>query len=119
MEVARGPRSVRVRLARVAEGVMALNSAARPSAGRGRWITLDGKEVIVGVVVAGDTAGKVEMQLHLDLVGELVPIEPLAAKIRADVEDRARREGLAGHLGQVDITIHDLILQPAEKGDGR
>ena len=113
----RRPQSVRIRLARVAEGVIALDSAVSPTAGRGRWITLDGDHVIAGVSVAEGADGKVEIELHLDLVWPTPPIQRVAELIREDVARGARGQGLEDRLGQVDVTLHDLRL-PSESDEG-
>lgn len=109
------PRSVRVRLARIAAGVIALDSTVEPNSGRGRWMTLDGREQIAGVVAAEGADGKVEVELHLDLAWPPPPIERVAELIRDDVTAAARRDDLGDRLGRVDITVHDLLLQSADE----
>ncbi len=108
-------RSVRVRLARVAERVIALNTAVTPTAGLGRWVTGDGPDTIVGVLAAESVDGTVDLDLHLRLFWPPPPLDTLSRLLRSDLRREAEREGLGERLGGVDIHVNDLLERALDK----
>ncbi len=104
--------SERVELARLAlTHALAIDGVVRADAGpRGTRITLDGGERLAGVTAAALSDGRYTVTLHL--VARVVPLEPLAARIRARIERGAARAGLGRALGPIDIVFEDLAELP-------
>lgn len=69
--------------------------------------TVEGRERVAGVVVAAIGGGRFSVELHL--VGGLVPLHPLAERVRDRVERAAAKAGLRDALGPVDITFEDVL----------
>lgn len=111
--------SRRVELARLAAGAIALDGALEPTAGDGRWVTADGQDRIQGVLGSEDAAGRIDLELHLLAHWPTGSLEGLAAGLRRRLAEVVRSEGLAGVLGAVDITIHDLVLDEPREGRPR
>ncbi len=107
------PTSRRIAIARLAEEVIASDPGVGGTPEGGRWSTHDGDRVIPGVVVAAAADGRVEVDLHLLAYLPPRPMEQQAESLRAALVAAARRAGLAGGLGEIDVTIHDL-LSPEE-----
>jgi hypothetical protein len=101
--------SERVRLARVAHNAaLGVNGVVAADAGRfGTRVTADGEERLPGVLVTARAGGGYAVELHL--VCDVVPLRPLAERIREQVERAAAGAGLAHALGHVDITIEDVV----------
>jgi hypothetical protein len=108
------PASARIALARVAEALLALDTGVEPTVGVGRWVTLDGRRPIAGVVAAEEGDGKVEVELHLVVRWPAPPLTELAAKLRRELRREAVRSGLGSQLGAIGIDFHDLALPSAE-----
>ncbi len=117
------PTSVRIGVARLAEQVIAADPGVGPVQHGGRWLTRDGDRVIPGVVVAAAGAAQVDVSLHLDAFLPPRPLEQQAAELRTALLGAARRAGLADSIGEIDVTIHDLVAPeeipgPGERGAG-
>ncbi len=106
--------SERVELARLAlTEALALDGVVRADAGPfGTRITLDGREPLAGVTAAALSDGRYGVTLHL--VSRVVPLRPLADRIRARIKRRASRAGLEEVLGPIDIVFEDLAELPRE-----
>lgn len=110
-----GPASPRLVLARVAERAVAVTPAVAGVAGpRGRWSTRDGERTIDGVVVtavAGDGAGgeRYEVDLHLAVSWPPPAFDALARELRERIVAGAARQGLAGVVAAVAVSIEDVV----------
>ncbi len=109
------PPTDRVRLAEVAlaaalkvEGVVSLHASPGGGSTRGSGRRLDG----VSVVAGGDE--RFDVALHL--VTRIVPLHPLAERVRERVSRAAGRSGLGDRLGPVDVRIEDLAEPPVGAG---
>ncbi len=103
-----GPGSPRVELARLALAeALATNGVIGAVEGRrGFWVTVCNGERLGGVTARALPDGRYEIALHL--VGRLlVPLHPLAERVRSRVERAASEAGLADALGPVDIAFED------------
>ena len=69
----------------------------------GRHATIVGSERLQGVVVAALRGGRYSVDLYL--TAELVPLGPLAGRLREAVRRNVRAIGLEELLGPVDITF--------------
>jgi hypothetical protein len=103
------PLSVRVQLARLAlESALAVDGVVGSDPGpRGMWATADERERLPGVTSMARADGTYGLALHL--VTRVVPLHPLADRVRARVARAAARAGLAERLGPLDITIEDVV----------
>ena len=116
MAAAVGPPTDRVRLAEVAlEAALKVDGVVAPRAPiggsgstRGSGRRLDG----VSVVAGGDE--RFDVSLHL--VTRIVPLHPLADRVRERVSRAAGRSGLGDRLGPVDVRIEDLAEPPVGAG---
>ncbi|CAN5261428.1 hypothetical protein BH18ACT14_BH18ACT14_11310 [soil metagenome] len=73
---------------------------------RGLWLTVSEGEQLGGVTAVALPDGRYEIGLHL--VGRLlVPLHPLAERIRSRIERAATEAGLADALGPIDIAFED------------
>lgn len=101
--------SPRMQLARVAlEAALAVKGVAGAHSGPvALRATVEGRERVAGVVVVAAGDGRYGVELHL--VTELVPLQPLAERVRKRVERAASTAGLRDALGAVDITFEDLV----------
>ena len=101
--------SERVMLARVAlDAALSVNGVVSGDAGRfGTWVTADGEERLPGVLVTARAGGGFAVELHL--VAQVVPLHPLAERIREQVARAAAGAGLADVLGNVDVTFEDVV----------
>jgi len=108
--------STRVLIARLAlDAALALDGVAGPEAGPGRvWTTPAGSERLDGVVVTAVPGGRYGVTLHL--VCELVPLHPLADRIRERLARAVTATGLEEALGPVDIAFEDVAPEPAGSG---
>jgi hypothetical protein len=106
--------SERVELARLALAqALALDGVVRADAGPlGTRITLDGREPLAGVTAAALADGRYGVTLHL--VSRVVPLRPLADRIRARIKRGASRAGLEDALGPIDIFFEDLAELPGK-----
>ena len=100
--------SERVELARLAlRQALSAEGIVRADAGPlGTRITLDGHERLGGVTAAALSDGRYSVPLHL--VARVVPLLPLARRIRAGIERGAARAGLEQVLGPIDIVFEDV-----------
>ena len=103
------PLSVRVQLARLAlESALAVDEVVGSDPGpRGMRVTADGRERLPGVTSIARADGTYGLALHL--VTWVVPLHPLADRVRSRVARAASRAGLAERLGPLDITIEDVV----------
>ena len=103
------PLSVRVQLARLAlESALAVDGVVGSDPGpRGVRVTADGRERLPGVTSMARADGTYGLALHL--VTRVVPLHPLADRVRSRVARAAARAGLAERLGPLDITIEDVV----------
>lgn len=107
------PRSVRVRLARVAlEAALGISGVAEGHAGRvGIAFTNDAGERLWGVIATAAPDGSVSVELHL--VAELVPLVELGDAVRAAVVAAASATGLAESLARVDVRFEEVTAPSA------
>jgi hypothetical protein len=71
--------------------------------GDGRYVTIVGSERLPGVVVVALKDGRYSVDLYL--TAELVPLGPLAGRLREAVRRNVKAIGLGELLGPVDITF--------------
>jgi hypothetical protein len=90
-----------LRQALVVDGVVGADAGSL-----GLRVTLDGSQRLAGVTAAALADGRYGMTLHL--VARLVPLHPLAERIRERIERGASLAGLAQVLGPIDIVFEDL-----------
>ena len=102
--------SERVRLARLAlDAALGVEGVVSSDAGPlGAWVTADGEERLPGVVVTALAGGGYGAELHL--VTAVVPLLPLADRVRSEVERAASSAGLADVLGPVGVAIEDVVV---------
>ena len=105
-----GPTSVRIAVARLAEKVIAADPGVGVIREGRRWITQDGGRTIPGVVVAAAAGGRVEVGLHLVAYMPPRPLAEQAERLREALLAAAGRAGLAADVGEIDVTIHDLVV---------
>jgi hypothetical protein len=103
------PISRRIAIARLAEEVVAAEPGVGAAREGGRWATRDGDRSIPGVVVAASGGGRVEVDLHLVAYMPPRPLGEQASTLREALVAAARRAGIGDSLGQIDVTIHDLV----------
>jgi hypothetical protein len=108
------PASARVRLARIAERVLAADEQVGPTAAGGRWVTRDADRTIPGVVVVESAGGAVDVSLHLVVAAPTEPLENTAGRVRAAIVAAAAAAGLGGRLGSIDVEFHDLAPVESE-----
>lgn len=98
----------RVRLAEVAiEAALRVDGVLAPSAPReGTGSTLGSGRRIDGVSVLAGGEERFDVSLHL--VTRMVPLQPLADRVRERVTRAAERSGLGDRLGPVGVRIEDL-----------
>ncbi len=109
--------SERVRLARLAlDAALGVDGVVSSHAGPlGTRVTVDREERLPGVVATALAGGGYGVELHL--VTEVVPLHPLADRVRSRVVQAASAVGLDGALGPVDITIADVVgSHPVSEG---
>jgi hypothetical protein len=104
------PTSARIALARLAGAVIALDGGVEPTLGLGRWVTVDERRPISGVVASEEAGGKVGIELHLVVQWPPQPLEGLAEKLRWELRREAARAGLGDRLGEIAIDFQDLAL---------
>lgn len=104
-----GP-SERAQLARVAlTAALGVDGVVSSHAGPGGTrVTEDRGERLPGVLATALAGGGYGIELHL--VTEVVPLFPLAERVRSRVERAASSAGLAHVLGPVDVTIEDVVM---------
>jgi hypothetical protein len=103
------PISRRIAIARLAEAVVAADPGVGATREGGRWLTRDGDRVIAGVVVAAAGDGRVDVAIHLVAYMPPRPLREQATALREALVAAARRTGVAESLGNIDVTIHDLV----------
>ena len=111
-----GPPTDRVRLAEVAlEAALKVDGVVAPHAPiggggstRGSGRRLDGVSVVAG--------GHERFDVSLHLVTRIVPLHPLADRVRERVSRAAGRSGLGDRLGPVDVRIENLAEPPVSAG---
>ncbi len=106
--------SDRVELARLAlTQALAVDGVVRADPGPlGTRVTLDGAERLAGVTAAALSDGCYAITLHL--VARVVPLRPLADRIRTRIERGAARAGLDQALGPIDIVFGDVAELPGK-----
>jgi hypothetical protein len=106
------PASVRVRLARTAlEAALSTRGVVAADAGPSQMFASAGAgERLEGVVATALPGRRYNVGLHL--VAALVPLHPLADKIRSRVRTSARSAGLGDVLGPIDISFEDVVERP-------
>ena len=121
---AEAPASERVLLARtaIAAALMVDGVVEAHAPEKGGVVTgSSGGAAIQGVRVLAGEGGRYDVDLHL--VARLVPLPPLAERVRSRVTKAAQRAGLADRLGPVSIRFEDLAvaedLAMAHEGGGR
>lgn len=105
---ASGPGSARLELARLALAeALATNGVIGAVEGpRGFWVTASDGERVAGVTAVALPDGRYEIGLHL--VGRLlVPLHPLAERVRSRIGRAATEAGLAYVLGPIDVAFED------------
>jgi hypothetical protein len=112
------PTSTRIVLARLAEQVIAADPGVGATREGGRWLTRDGDRVIPGVVVAAAGDGRVDVAIHLVAYMPPRPLREQADGLRAALTMAARRTAVAESLGEIDVTIHDLVAPEEIPGLG-
>lgn len=97
-----------MRLARVAlEAALGVDGVTGADSGNaGLLATFDGLDRLSGVLATADQEDKVSISLNL--VVSLVPLRPLADRVRASVVSAAGAAGLGQSLGPVDIVFADV-----------
>ena len=107
---AAGP-SERAQLARVAlTAALGVDGVVSSHAGPGGTrVTDDRGERLRGVLATALAGGGYGVELHL--VTQVVPLLPLAERVRSRVERAASSAGLAHVLGPVDVTIEDVVTR--------
>ena len=113
------PATARVRLARIAEGVIDADDGVGATVGAGRWLTRDGDRTIAGVVVAESPGGAVDLQLHLIVATPVEPLEQGAERLRQAIREEAVRADLLERLGAIDVSFHDVAAPPEADGGPR
>lgn len=95
-------------LARLALGeALATNGVIGAVEGpRGFWVTVADGERLGGVTALALSDGRYEVALHL-VSRLLVPLHPLAERIRLRIERAAAEAGLADVLGPIEIAFED------------
>ncbi len=83
-------------------GVIAGHSGPNASA-----VTACPSGLLRGVVVAAVAGGRYTVDLHL--VARPVPLHPLGDAVRARIERRSQRAGLADLLGTVTVSFEDVV----------
>jgi len=115
--VAAGP-SPRARLARLArEAALAAPGVAGLSSGPGRLlIAADRGEALTGVSAEARGDGRFDIRVAV-VVGEpLPPLQELAERIRARLDETAAAQGLGELLGPVEVSIADVVIPAALAG---
>ncbi len=74
----------------------------------GRWVTRDGDQESRGVLVAAQSDGRYELELHLIVAWPPEPLAHLAQDVRRRVRAAVKREGLDAHLGDIQIRVDDV-----------
>lgn len=102
--------SERAQLARLAlDAALGVEGVVSSQAGPlGTQVTAHRDERLPGVLATALAGGGYGVELHL--VTEMVPLHPLADRVRTRVERAASSAGLADVLGPVDITIEDVVM---------
>lgn len=78
----------------------------------GRWVTRDGEQTIRGVLVAAQSDGRYELELHLVVTWPPEPLAYLAQDVRRRMRAAIKREGLDAHLGDIQIRVEDVQSPP-------
>lgn len=104
-----GSASDRVRLAQVAlAAALAVPDVVRGEAGAGfPRMTAGGSELLMGVSATAQSDGRYAIDLRL--IAGLVPLRPLADRVRERVQAAAARAGLGASLGSVDVEFADVL----------
>lgn len=87
----RAPASPRARLAELATEVAGTTAGVRSAS----------------AFAAAISGGRFGVELHL--IAELVPLRPLAERVRSAVEAATTAAGLEAALGPVDIAVDDVV----------
>jgi hypothetical protein len=103
------PTSRRIMIARLVEQVIAADPGVGATREGGRWLTRDGDRDIPGVVVAAGADGRTEVDMHLVAYMPPRPLAQQATALREALVAAARRAVIADSLGEIDVTIHDLV----------
>jgi hypothetical protein len=110
------PISRRIVIARLAEAVVAADRGVGPAREGGSHVTRDGDRLIPGIVVAAAADGRVDVDLHLVAYLPPRPLAEQATALRVALAAAARRSGVAESLGEIDVTIHDLV-EPRDESE--
>ena len=102
--------SGRVRLARLAGQVVARTDGVAATTGpAGRWQTAGPQQSIAGVLAVEDPRGRVDLELHLVVRWPpSMPLEQLAALVRARLRESAATAGMQARLGAVAVAFDDV-----------
>ncbi|MEO7095241.1 MAG: hypothetical protein ABI175_18415 [Polyangiales bacterium] len=66
-----------------------------------------------GIFAAAQPDGRIG--LSVSVVSDLVPLHPLAERLRKRIGAAVARAGLEGELGEIDVTIEDLEASVAAR----
>lgn len=104
--------STRQVLARTAlSAALAVDGVLAGTPGRQRThVTPTGPELLEGVTVAAQGAGRYSVDLFL--ICRPVALWPLGERVREQVQHAAVRAGLVGRLGDVSVHIEDVEAAP-------
>jgi hypothetical protein len=110
----------RSRLARVAlDAATALPEVATGVRGARRvWATLDGGELLEGVVATARPDARYDVELHLVAQWPFGSLFALADKVRGRVQRAVARADLDGILGQVTVAFEDVLDATSEQAAG-
>jgi hypothetical protein len=112
------PPSRRLQLAQISlEAALAVEGVVRAHSGPGALpATVEGSERVAGVLVVAVDDARYGVELHL--VTSVVPLHPLAERVRKQVERAASTGGLREALGPVDITFEDVVEERTALASG-
>jgi len=104
--------STRQQLARAAlSAALAVDGVVAGTAGRrGAHVTPAGVELLQGVTVAAEGAGRYSVDLFL--ICRPVALSPLADRIREQVREATVEAGLGTRLGAVGVHVEDVEATP-------
>ncbi len=101
------PPSRAATVARLAlDAARALDGVIDGTSGRGRWVTPDRSDPVSGAIAVVRADGRFDVELHL--VAGLVPLHPLGERIRDRIDKDARKAGVDGLIGPVNIAFEDV-----------
>jgi hypothetical protein len=96
-----------VRLAR--EAALGVRGVAGLSAGPGRLVVAaDRGETLTGVAAEARSDGRFDVRVAVVVSEPLPPLQDLAERIRARLEETAAAQGLRELLGPVEVSVADV-----------